>query len=137
MRSMYSNFDQWTQFCCTDFRLHLKDCPILPNGLPNPNIEVKRQPEQANSIKRTMYSILTRNTKSQKEEERGKRQIDGKGQKVDMTPRFYHYWGDSWGSQIFRYDEDFFTRVDVIAICFDRSRPETLHSAIYKVCIFP
>ncbi|PVF91845.1 hypothetical protein CPB86DRAFT_878273, partial [Serendipita vermifera] len=105
-------------------RLPVKDSPIFPNGIPKPNRPTGEQDPR--SLIRPVASdgpsphAIRHNTR-----ERGEW----------IQSKFYArlYWAD--GSNCVRHymgTRRELSRVDVIAICYDRSKPKALHSAIYK-----
>jgi hypothetical protein len=112
----------------TNFGLHLRDSPILPNGAPKP----KRSP----SIKQTISSIISRNNIIQERVGKDKRKIDRSYKYIYANTKFHHYWDPTWIKRRFMRNRNLFLVTDMVAICFDRSKSETLHNAIHKVRMF-
>jgi hypothetical protein len=133
-----ASIDCMTGFCkqyySIDFRLPVRNSPILPNGLPKPKPKEKIQLRHFHSIKRGISSLIFRDSKIQ--QQRGKRNVDARDQKIYANLGFERYFRDRCRLEDFRSNAEIFTNADVIAISFDRSKPETLHNAIYKVRIF-
>jgi hypothetical protein len=108
----------------TDFEFPLRDSPILPDGTP-------KSKSKLYSIKRTISSVISPDSNIQEGE--GSRRADRRTEYIHANTQVRHFWGPRWNQR--RFVRSIFNRTDIIAICFDRSKPETLHSAIYKVCV--
>jgi hypothetical protein len=55
---------------------------------------------------------------------------------VEMMIHFYKVYDFEFEPSNARHMERLFAPTNVIALCYDCSRPETLHNAIYKVCLY-
>jgi hypothetical protein len=109
----------------TNFGLHLRDSPILPNGAP--------KPKRSSSIKQIISSIISRNNIIQERERQDKGKTDRSYKYIYANTKFHHYWNPTWIKRRFMRNRNLFLATDMIAICFDRSKSETFHNAIYKV----
>jgi hypothetical protein len=122
------------QYYSMDFRLPVRNSPILPNGLPKPKSKEKPQPRQFHFIKRGVSSLIFRDSKIQ--QQKGKTNVDAGDQKIYTNLGFERYSRERCRLEDFRSNARIFANADVITISFDRSKPETLHNAIYKVRMF-
>ncbi|PVG01486.1 hypothetical protein CPB86DRAFT_781709 [Serendipita vermifera] len=104
-----------------DFRLPIKDSQILPNGSPKPRPEQEQHHKRYRYTKQLVSFIFSRSKLTQKEDKR-----------ISSNISFNRYWGNQAHQDNFVPSAWAFIHVDVIAICYDRSKPETLHNAIYK-----
>jgi hypothetical protein len=73
---------------------------------------------QLHSAMRAIHTVLSRN--------------DGN---IHVDLWFQRFYLEGCSRQDLVYDGYLFARVDVIAICFDRSKRKTFQNAIYKVSI--
>lgn len=93
-------------------RLAVKDSPIFPSGTPKPSRSVIDQDQSSRVL--------------------GEKVVQGEWIQSNFFVRVH--WRDEMNC--IRHSmcaRNPFARVDVIAVFYDRSKPETLHGAIYKV----
>jgi hypothetical protein len=127
-----STNNTWDQNTPIGRVLSLKDPPVLPNGIsaPRPESEYQLQKQlQIHSIKRSISYILSCITRTREK----RKQTAGEDEKIWATLYLYRLCGNKCRRNDFIRYREVLQRVDVIAICFDRSKPETLHNALYKV----
>ncbi|PVG01488.1 hypothetical protein CPB86DRAFT_106088 [Serendipita vermifera] len=107
----------------TEFRLPVKESPILPSGIPKPG-STHDQQELYPFIRRIISYAST--IRGQELKEKGEEEC------IQANLVFSQCWGSPGRGIGFVRPQWEFRRVDVIAICYDRSKPEALHDAIYK-----
>jgi hypothetical protein len=111
---------------CIYVDFSLGDSPLLPDKTTVPKAKPSRQPKDFHYITKYISSVLSR--RNNETSEKG-----GVDEYINTRFRFYHYHDLKCRQQEFIQNRDIFENTDVISIWFDRTKPDSLHNAIYKV----
>ncbi|CAG8506703.1 1538_t:CDS:2, partial [Acaulospora colombiana] len=129
-QSVQFSFVAWRSVILKTFpsQLPVTYSPIFPDGSLKPPPKQEQHHKRYRSIRQRLPPLFSHPQPIQEEY-----RVEKENKRISSNISFNQYWGNQSHQEDFITSAWAFTHVDVIAICYDRSKPETLHNAIYKV----